>query len=368
MDIITATITGTDPESRGTEIGSTYGELIRESVRLYLEFFEVRGLSEARVRDIAESCFLSLERWAPNLAAEITATANAADVEVWQLAAVNARTEVLAVVPPDAEGECSTVVYAPPGARAPQTIQTWDWHAHLCPSGFVFSYTPDIAEGSERRVGRVTTFTECGVLAKIGVNDAGIGVHFNILHHEHDRGSSGVPVHAIARRVLDEATTVDEAEAIVRSAPASASTVLTVVSREDVEHRAACFEISSARVAVVRPDATGTLLHTNHFVAPEQQPGEATRDKSTTYARFAHIGAQHAEMAEQGARIEDRASRMCGEAGAFAPVCFRPDPDEPLHEQWTTLLTAGLDVEHGVLEYYPGSPAALAEHGAERYS
>ncbi|MGO3147862.1 MAG: C45 family autoproteolytic acyltransferase/hydrolase [Leucobacter sp.] len=367
MDIITATIGGTNPADRGLEIGSNYGDEIRESVRLYLEFFEIRGIAAARVCEIAESCLSALEQWAPNLAAELTATAKAAGVEAWQLAAVNARTEVLAIVAPDAEGECSTVVHAPRGPAAPLTIQTWDWHAHLCPNGFVLSYIPDVPAGVARRVGRVTTFTECGVLAKIGVNDAGIGVHFNILHHAEDRGVDGVPVHAIARRVLDEATSIDEAEAIIRSAPASASTVLTVISREDVERRAACFEISPARVAVVRPDEQGSLLHTNHFVDVAQVSGEATRDKSTTYARFAHIGEQHAVMALAGTSIEDRAARMCGDAGALAPVCFRPDPQEPLHEQWTTLLTVGLDLVNAKLEFYPGSPAALSEHGAQRY-
>lgn len=365
MDIITATISGTDPRSRGTEIGIAHAVDIREAVRRYLEFFEIRGVAESRVREIAESCFAALAEWAPNLADELTATAEAAEVERWQLAALNARTEVLAIVPPDTEGECSTAVFAPAGADAPQSIQTWDWHEHLCPRGFVFSYTPDaLAEGS-RRVGRVAMFTEFGVLGKIGVNDAGVGVHFNILHHASDRGTGGVPVHAIARRVLDEATSVDEAEAIIRSAPASASTVLTVLARDEAPHRAACFEISPERVAVVRPDAAGVLLHTNNFIADEQLPGEATRDKSTSYVRLAHLGAHQASMAGRG--IEERAAQMCGEAGALAPVCFRPDPAEPLHEQWTTLLTVGLNVADGELEYFPGSPAALAEQGARRF-
>lgn len=376
MDIITATVAGADPRSRGAEIGSRFGEAIREAVDGYLEFFAIRGLSEERVRGIAESCFAALEAWAPNLAAELAATAEASGVPLWRLAALNARTEVLAVIPPDTEGECSTAVFAPPGPNAPETIQTWDWHAHLCRTGLVFSYTPDAPappaasaapdapRGRGRPVGRVTMFTELGVLGKIGVNDAGIGVHFNILHHASDRGVDGVPVHAIARRVLDEATSVDEAEAIIASAPASASTVLTVVARADAPHRAACFEISPERVSVVRPDADGWLIHTNNFIAETQLPGEATRDESTTYARLAHLAEQRADMPRLP--IERRAAAMCGEPGELAPICFRPDPAEPLHEQWTTLLTVGFDTVTGTLEYFPGSPSALAEHGARR--
>ena len=393
MEIITATLTGACPRERGEELGTRFGAEIREAVEGYLGFFAVRGLAEARVREIAESCFAALRAWAPNLDDEIEATALAAEVPLWQLAALNARTEVLAVVAPDAEGECSTAVFAPAGWAPPESIQTWDWHEHLCRVGLVVSYAPDaprreaVASGAAAAggaapaaaapaaapltarasagVGRVAMFTELGVLGKIGVNDAGLAVHFNILHHASDRGVGGVPVHAIARRVLDEATTVDGAEAIIRSARASASTVITVLARGEAEHRAACFEISSERVAAVRPDAEGWLVHTNNFLAPEQLPGEATRDASTTYTRLEHVRAQRARMA--GLSIEQRAREMAGAAGALAPVCFRPDPLEPLHEQWSTLLTVGFDLVAGELEYYPGSPVALAEHGARRF-
>ncbi|MEJ6489636.1 C45 family autoproteolytic acyltransferase/hydrolase [Leucobacter sp. USCH14] len=371
MDIITATLAGSDPRERGSELGTRFGVEIREAVSGYLDFFEVRRLTEDRVREIAESCFAALQRWAPNLAEELAATALAAEVPLWQLAALNARTEVLAVVEPDTEGECSTAVFAPRGVAMPESIQTWDWHEHLCRVGLVVSYAPDApasshaAPSTSPKVGRVAMFTELGVLGKIGVNDAGLAVHFNILHHASDRGVGGVPVHAIARRVLDEATTVDEAEAIIASAPASASTVITVLARDDAEHRAACFEISSERVAAVRPDAQGWLVHTNNFLAPSQLPGEATRDASTTYARLEHVSDQRARMS--GRSIEQRARAMAGDAGALAPICFRPDPSEPLHEQWSTLLTVGFDLASGELEFYPGSPVALAEHGARRF-
>lgn len=367
MEILTATITTPGSEGRGTEIGSRFSAEIRDTVNRYLEFFEVRGRSESEVREIAESCVLALESWSPGLAAELRATAAAAGVELWKLAALNARTEVLATVEPDTEGECSTFVHAPPGTDAPRTIQTWDWHAHLCPSGLILSYEPDSAASTARGVGRVVTFTECGMLAKIGVNDAGIGVHFNILHHVADRGTGGVPVHAIARRVLEEATTLGEAEEVIRSARASASTVLTVVSANEADHRAACFEISADHVATVTPDSDGILLHTNHFLAPTQQAGEATRDASTTFIRLAHVEAWRSEIADSMS-LDTRAAAMCGDAGGQAPVCFRPDPNEPLHEQWTTLLTIGLDVVNGALEYYPGSPARLAEEGVLRSS
>jgi isopenicillin-N N-acyltransferase-like protein len=363
LEIIRAISTQTLPDERGAEIGRAVGSSIRESVRLYLDYFSDSGLPERWVREVSEGCFAALQNWAPNLAREIAAVAAAADVELWQLAALNARTEVLATLTADTEGECSTAVFAPAG-KIPQTIQTWDWHAPLCPRGLVVSYVPDLPADAVRRVGRVSTFTECGVLAKIGVNDAGVGVHFNILHHVSDRGVNGVPVHAIARRVLDEATSLEEAESIIRSAPASASTVLTVISR-DTASRAACFEISPERVERVPPRADGILLHTNHFLGEKQRIGEAARSVSTTYKRLSHLERVSEQMREP-LPFSERAKRMCGSTGEDAPVCLRPDPALSARDQWRTLLTVGLNVDTGILEYYPGFPFEVSANSVQR--
>lgn len=408
MQIRTAEIEGRGPEQRGAEIGTRFGAEIRDTVARYLEFFALSGLSRARADGIAERSLAALRAWAPGLAQEIEATAAAAGVPSLELAALNARTEILAAGEPDREGECSTLVLAPESARSPLTLQTWDWHAELCPTGLLLSVAPDPPEADRGRgrVGRVRLFTEAGMLGKIGVNDAGLGVHFNILHHASDTDAGGVPVHAIARRVLDEASTVEEAASIIRSAPVSASTVLTVVADRGAR-RAVCFEISPERVAEVLPDPDGMLVHTNHFLAPELAAGEAASAASTTRTRFAHLSriGQRANLRGGGLRglggrgdpgdpgdpgglgalrdlggprglghlrgasasIEERAADFCGPEGAHAPVCMRPDPSLPPHDQWTTLLTIGLDLERGRLEYRAGSPAELVAHGAERF-
>ena len=368
MRLLRLVVDAKSPAERGREIGVALAREIRANVDRYLDFFAVRGLDEATVRTVAESSLAELSAWSPRLAEELLATAEAAGVEPWRLAALNARTEVLAVVGADREGECSTAIYAPPGDAAPQTIQTWDWHASLCPSGLLLELTPEpTAEptAAGRGVGRVRLFTELGMLGKIGVNDAGIGVHFNILHHASDHPRGGVPVHAIARRILDEATSIAEAEAIARSARVSASTVLTVVSLRDERPRAVCLELSPERVSVLTPDGAHWLLHTNHFRHPDQEPGEATPDASTTYARLNHVAERVADMANLS--VQERGAQMCGPAGAGAPICFVANPADPPHEQWTTLLTISLDLAEARLDVVAGTPALLAVTGPSRF-
>lgn len=342
-----------NPQQRGRQIGERWAPQIQQTCALYLDFFSQVDIDPQRVRAIGETSLESLQTWSPNLAQELVATAEGAGLSLWQLAALNARTEILATMPAD-EGECSTAVFAPAGAEAPRTIQTWDWHDSLVPNGLLLQL-----QGSTGL--QVKLFTEFGMLGKIGVNSAGLGLHFNILHHASDNGSAGVPVHAIARRVLEEARSVDEAISLARSARVSASTVLTVFSRQDSAPRAASIELSPQATALVLPAADGWITHTNHFLAPELVPGERTADVGTTYQRLAHVDAQRSAMDDRNITV--RARTMCGETGDQAPICFHPDLSLAPKERWETLLTIGIDTADGNLLYSTGNPMVMAEKG-----
>lgn len=347
-----------DPAERGQAIGSAYGGFVRQAADRYLAHFDALGIPVGRVREIVERSRVSLLDWHPALVVESDAAASAAGIEPWRAFAVAARTEVLAVAPSAGEGECSTAVRVPADGGAPETIQTWDWHDHLATDGLLHR----LSSGSGRGV---KLFTEFGTAAKIGVNDAGLGVHFNILSHRSDSDAGGVPVHAIARRILEEATTLGEARRIAASATVSASTVLTVAAFHDGIAEAASLELSPAGMAVVSPGTDGRLVHTNHFLDPALAEGDTSADDSTTRARYAHASAVGDAMA--GRAAEDRASAFCGPAGADAAICVRPDAAKPMHEQWGTLLTIALDLPGFALEVHPGTPDEVAEQGFERF-
>ena len=347
----------TDPAGRGAELGERFGALLRETSARYLEHFDLLGIPPARVREIVEGSRAALREWHPALAEESDAAAATAAVEPWHVAAVGARTEVLAAA--HAPGECTTAVFVPP-AGAPETIQTWDWHDHLAQDALLWHLHTASRE--------VKVFTEFGAPGKIGVNDAGLGLHFNILRHASDGAGPGVPVHAIARRVLEEAATVAEACELAASATVSASTVLTVAAWDGARADAAAIELSPAGVGVVRPGDDGWILHTNHFLDAQLAAGDTVAEfdpTSTTRERLAH--AQSARSGMPGLTATDRAAALCGPAGERAPVCVRRDESEPLHEQWETLLTIALDLPGFALEHRPGTPDTAGRDGLQRF-
>lgn len=358
MKLHPLTTTATSPRERGREIGTRYAVHVRAASARYLTHFELLGIPADVVRDTTDASHAALRAWAPGLADESDAMAEAAGLETWRLAAVGARTEILTKAP--AQGECTTAVFVPPSGGAPETIQTWDWHSTLASDGLLLALTTQAGR-------RVKLFTEFGTAAKIGVNDAGLGLHFNILSHSADGTTApGVPVHAIARRVLEEATTVTEARDIAASARLSASTVLTVATfdaRDGAD--AASIEMAPAGVAIVRPAEDGWLIHTNHFLDPGLAAGDRITADAVSTERFAHTSDVRASMTSLTPAA--RAAAFCGQDGAGAVVCMRPDAAQPLHEQWGTLLTISLEIPGFALDYRAGTPDEAARDGLHRF-
>lgn len=344
--------TATEPHERGRELGRTFAVQLGQTWRAYQDIFSAYDLTPALVREVAEGSFDAARSWAPDLAAEIVGIAEGAGLETWEVAALNARSEVLACYRVPTPGECSTAIFVPDG-ETPRSIQTWDWHQGLIGLTLLWQFEP-------RPGWTVKTFTELGLLAKIGVNSAGVGVHFNLLKHDADGGTAGVPVHLVARRILDSASDLDEAEAIIRSARVSASVALTVADRED----AATFEVSPGGVRRVGPNADGLVLHTNHFLDPDLVPHERLDpDQPGSYTRLERLRERSALLTEPD--LARRATAMLSHEEDGAPLCCHPGPTDDITERWATLITIGLDVDKGRVTYRDGKPCQAGDAWVE---
>ena len=120
------------------------------------------------------------------------------------------------------------------GRQSP--LQTWDWHDEFADSWLV--WTIEHPDGHT-----VQTLTEYGILGKIGVSSAGLGLNLNILHHGHDGGPIQVPVHVLARSVLDSARDIGQALALIGGTPVSASSALTLTALDAGEPIALTAEV-----------------------------------------------------------------------------------------------------------------------------
>lgn len=332
-------IEAADAYERGLQRGRAIRETLADGLRIYFELFDVVGIVPDAVKTDALTSIAATQRWSPALVDEMRGTAEGAGLELWQIGALNARTEILAAATGAKPGECSTIVNTHGGAVG---AQTWDWHEELshCWHLQQVSGTPRSFVG----------LTEHGILGKIGMNDAGVGIMFNILGHQNDR-AFGVPVHLVAAQVLAEATTLAEAVAILQTAPVSTSSAITVVSPDG----AVIVELSPEGAAVLEPQ-DGVLLHTNHFLTERlglgEKPGLYDPDSQLRYAvLLERVAAEPVPTTAAGL-----IPYLVSQPGDEAQLCCVPAPDAVFGDRWATLATVTLDAAAREMTVAAGSP------------
>ncbi len=355
---------GAEPYERGRELGVACAEQVRATLGRYRELWGVFGVTEGDVRRVGTAVLDPIRAYAPGLSEEMRGIAAGTGLAHWEVGALNARTELLALGQGLME-ECTTGVLVPDDAP-PMTVQTWDWYDSLVDSWFVWTLPrPD--------GGSVHTLTEYGIVGKIGVSSAGVSVHFNALRHRRDRGDGGVPVHVAARRVLDEAESVDEAVRIAAAAEVSASSSVTVTGPRGDGNGwdAVSIELHPGGPAVVSraPDAV-SLVHTNHFVAAEvDEDDQVRRPLSTTHERFdlATTSLLDGSPADRDALAGALANHELGPHG----TCAHPLPGAPLDERGATLAVVVTEPAAGRMWVHAGGactagPQQWTEFGGSR--
>jgi isopenicillin-N N-acyltransferase-like protein len=331
------------PAERGEELGVAHAEAIHRTIAGYERLFHATAGGPVDLGALGREALRAIEDVSSSAAAEVRGIALGAGADPAHVAALNARTEILALLGARGRGECSTVVVLGPNGQPPLTMQTWDWHDHFADAWLVWTI--------EHEDGRVVhLLTEYGILGKIGVSSRGIGIHFNILHHRSDaaRGGIGAPLHVLSRLALDTADDASAALALLGAAEVSASSALTVVGAGNAGKTAVCAELVPEGPRFVTPSATGLLIRTNHCLDPAAAVGDrAPRVGPDSYLR--HDVLQRALYGRTPAGREALRALMASHAGGAGAVCCHPDPAAALGDRWATLATVALDVREGEL-------------------
>jgi isopenicillin-N N-acyltransferase-like protein len=216
-------------------------------------------------------------------------------------------------------------------------VQTWDWHVELSACW----HTVESGGADQRYAG----LTEHGILAKIGVNSAGLALHFNILGHRQDR-LGGVPVHILAATVLEEAESVAHAQDIVRSTPVTSSGSLMLFTA----HESALLDISPEGVFEVP-----SRVRTNHFLTEHLSPDEKTWLYQPDSSQRRDLLLHRLEQATP--RTEKELLSLLVSGPDEAPLTCLPDFTLPLGQRWASLATVLLDPGQKRAVILDGTPA-----------
>jgi isopenicillin-N N-acyltransferase-like protein len=329
------------PGERGLALGRAQAGAIANTVAVYTRLFaEDVGLDAGEVERLGQEVGSRLREPRPDLVEEIEGIAEGAGQSPADLFAVNARTELLAGGRlAGGAAECSVAArVATGGGRHTVLAQNWDFHPDLAGSRLVWVVELDDEHW-------FATFTEAGIVAKTGINGAGLAVALNYLASSEDGGIDGVPVHIVLRTLLDRCEDAAAASRLLRSLRPPASACITVVAGGSRGSAAATsYELSPVATTAVDADERGLLAHTNHFLAtlPARDLTLEGAGAASTLRRLATVRAGLRHVGD-GSAVEDLRV-LLSEREQREPVYRLADPSEAWVTRSATLATLVYDV------------------------
>eukprot|EP00921_Rhytidocystis_pertsovi_P002797 GHVQ01004734.1.p1 GENE.GHVQ01004734.1~~GHVQ01004734.1.p1 ORF type:complete len:385 (-),score=11.61 GHVQ01004734.1:1576-2730(-) len=251
------------------EVGIQHGQLLSteivQAASFYTQYLQrTSGLSATALRTLSLEYAETIKNFREDLAEEIDSIADGAQVERWMVYMINCRTEFI------------NYGHSPNRPSASNNAMMSECTAICMPQEMLLAQNWDFAEELFRlavilRI-RITnkpsfmTLTEPGMLGKIGLNSAGLGVCLNLLRaqcsdKQHYRG---IPVHILLRVVLESSSLENAAMTIRQARPNTGSALLMsdVRSREGRVIEIAGTDVLETRVI----EGQGTPVHTNHYL------------------------------------------------------------------------------------------------------
>jgi isopenicillin-N N-acyltransferase-like protein len=323
--------TGGDPRERGREHGALAGERIERGISRYMERFRhFSGFDRQAAREEALRYVDPILEYDPEIVDEIRGVAEGAAVPFADVLAMNCRSELMFASARIME--CSSFALQPSVTADQHTYvgQNWDW-------------APDISEtiillfiGQEDPKPDILLLDEAGIVGRMGLNSAGIGLCTNTLIS--DFRQHGVPYNVLLRGVLNHQGLDGAIAALVR--PARAIPANFVIG--DGRGQTIDIEVAPREFDYIYP-TDGIITHGNHFsgtrmrlkdVSVEKWPDSLYRECRIRDVLQPHSGEISVETMQEALR--DR-------FGFPNSVSRHADPEQGEFDQLETIASIIID-------------------------
>ncbi|MEZ5738453.1 MAG: C45 family peptidase [Burkholderiaceae bacterium] len=341
-----------DARARGRTYGDAMQKRIHRSLDSYRGMFETCGISWAQAQAMAAPYEAVIERTFPHLLDELRGLSEGSGVDFASLLALNSRTEIL---PPnylaiasagalDAyANECTAFAVSGSALLA----QNWDWIGSQREALVLIEAHPDDGPA-------YLTVAEAGMLAKIGLNEHGLGVTLNILRSQRDGSQAGMPVHMLLRGLLDCRDLGEARELALGLAYAGSSNILMA----DAGGAVGSLEASPKGARMIEPDGD-VLCHTNHFLHADLAPEEANlAGNLSTVERLSVARARIHEVSD----MVSAAALLSDTSAGFDSVCRFPNPAMPAPAAIETVVGVIMDLRSRRMHVSGAQPCVSAFH------
>lgn len=239
------------------QIGYTHGSKaslqISRSIAFYADLFqESAHLDWAGVSKLALDFQPSIEKQWPDYLEEMRGVAEGAAVDLPSIIALNVRTEITFGLFSDG---CTALSWRPPNTNTSYLAQNWDWMTPQQQNLIILN----IQQTGKPAIKMVT---EAGLIGKIGLNSAGVGVCLNAIKAA-GVSKERIPCHLGLRKVLDSWSCEEAVQALEKTGVASSCHMLVADPTGGIG-----LEWSSIDCVKVHMNDKGQVFHTNHYLLP----------------------------------------------------------------------------------------------------
>ncbi|KAK5171367.1 uncharacterized protein LTR77_004511 [Saxophila tyrrhenica] len=253
-------------ECSGTpyEIGFKHGReatsQVHGTIAFYTSMFQTSSKLEwPQVRQIAMDFEPNLRRKWPRYVDEMQGLADGADVELADIIACNVRTEIAFGMFSDG---CTALSWRTEGASF--LAQNWDWMEAQKANLVVLTIKQEGKPG-------IKLVTEAGLIGKIGLNDAGVGVCLNAIRVK-GMDATKLPCHLGLRMVLESRSREEAVRRLEEFGIASSCHMLIADAEGGIG-----LEWSSSDVQKCEMNGEKQVFHSNHFLLEHPGVGEDTQ-------------------------------------------------------------------------------------------
>ncbi|ETN46561.1 uncharacterized protein HMPREF1541_00746 [Cyphellophora europaea CBS 101466] len=322
------------------EIGVEHGRQLRQEIRGQIGVYEAMFQQTSKldwqaVKEVSKAYALTIQQLAPDVYTEIEGIAEGAELDILDIVALNARSEIALGLFSDG---CSSL-----GWKRQNDVllaQNWDWTTRVKQNCCLMS----IKQENKPAIWMVT---EAGIVGKIGFNSAGVGTCLNAIRAKPIEPTK-LPIHIALRVCLDSKT---KAEAIARmkdlGGVASAQHILIADADGPLS-----LEVSPKGDVQIEPDANGLVCHTNHMI--ENKLMYEPPWLAGSPVRLDRIRQLSSKLAASGTAIDGEVLRGQVFSDTFnAPqaICCQEDPKRPIETRSSTLFNI-------VMKLGAGNPSA----------
>lgn len=324
------------------DIGRSHGEQGKTEINISLETYEALfyGYTGMSWNEVCEKALLhhdAIMAFRPEYIEEMQGVADGAGVRFEDILALNARSEIALTSTPDG---CTS--FALNSGKRTWLGQNWDWKGSQ--TGALLDVHIEKKDKPAIRM-----ITEGGIIGKIGINSAGVGVCLNALLTR--TWQPKVPIHLGLRAVLDSHS-FEEATEIVEGKMASPAHFL-IASRDG---RMAGMEVSPVRTATIGPK-NGMVLHTNHICDTQLQEAVCDFPILDSVPRLERIRDLIGEL-DDDPQQEDLFSVLSDHQGYPDSICRHVNVNDPEHTQMETVFSIVMNLTEGTFEYRLGHPCS----------